>query len=267
MIIASHQQKTDLAVKAGGKMFDGMIESARSCLKEEIRMDIIANNLANSNVIGFKSGRISFQQMLENAEKADRPVNSSDKGDSNRMLINLKTDMSQGDIRRSGNELDLAIFGKGFFKISTPEGFRYTRKGNFTLDSQGGLITHDGNMVMGKGGPINFVGDEKTIDEQGFLSVDGTQVDQFDIVDFEDYENLINAGGSVFMHTSPSPAEKPPPPETSIKQGYIELSNVNIAEEMVSMIHSLRAFESYQKAIQALDGLNNRAINEVGRLR
>ena len=247
-------------------MLNGMIESSRGCLKEEIRMDIISNNLANSTVVGFKKSRIAFQQILRQAEQIGENMNDRETRPSTH-LIDIRTDMSQGDIRSTGNPLDLAILGKGFFKIMTPDGIRYTRKGNFTLDPQGNLITQDGYPVMGKNGPINTNGNEISFDEQGFLSLDGTRMDQMDIVDFQDYENLVHEGRSLFTRVSDVSPEESLSPDTRIKQGYLELSNVNVAEEMVQMIHSLRAFESYQKSIKVLDECNDRAINQVGRLR
>lgn len=246
-------------------MLNGMLESSRGCLKEEIRMDIISNNLANSTVIGFKKNRIAFKQMLAEATENNRAPGTRDASQNN-LMISVRTDMSQGDIRSSGNDLDLAIFGKGFFKINTENGVRYTRKGNFTLDPQGNLVTQNGNMVMGKAGPLNLSGNEIVIDGLGFVSIDGAAAGQLDIVDFEDYDGLVKEGKSLFRNNLDEP-EKDLPADTRVKQGYVEISNVNVAEEMVSMIHSLRAFETYQKAIRAIDELNNQAINQVGRLR
>lgn len=246
-------------------MVNGMLESSRGCLKEEIRMDIISNNLANATVIGFKKNRISFQQMLDQATL--ETVEAGELyGNQNPFLVSVKTDMSQGDIRSSGNALDVAIFGKGFFKINTPDGIRYTRKGNFSLDSEGNLINQDGHMVMGTGGAITLNGNEIVIDNQGVILVDGAESGQLDVVDFENYNGLVKEGKGLFRNSFNDP-ELAIETETSIKQGFVELSNVNVAEEMVNMIHSLRAFESYQKAIKVIDELNNRAINQVGRLR
>ena len=248
-------------------MLNGMLESAKGCLKEEIRMDIISNNLANSTVLGFKKSKISFQKMLEKIGTDITGRNRILGRTNSPLLVNIQTDMSQGDIRSTGNRLDVAIAGDGFFKISTPDGIRYTRKGNFRLDDQRNLVTQDGYNVMGKSGPININGTDIDIDEHGFLSIDGNIGDQFDMATFEDYENVINDGMGRFKYLSDNPPENDLPPDTSIKQGYVELSNVNVAEEMVSMIHSLRAFESYQKAMKVLDECDNRAINQVGKLR
>jgi len=251
-------------------MINGMLEASRGCLKEEIRMDIISNNLANSTGIGFKKDRVSFQQMLDQ-ETAD-PQQVTEEGlKRDPYLISIDTDMSEGDIQTTGNELDLAITGDGFFKINTPDGIRYTRKGNFTLDSQGNLVNQDGNPVMGKAGTINIPisdtsNDVIVIDDQGMISYEEKILDQLDIVSFDDSKSLVKAEKNLFKNDSDNP-EVAAGTDTSVKQGYIELSNVNVAEEMVNMVHSMRAFESYQKAIKAIDELNDKAINQVGRLR
>jgi flagellar basal-body rod protein FlgG len=221
-----------------------------------MRMDVISSNLANSNVVGFKKDRISFQKLLEKEVK-NGPVPA---------LVTIETDMTPGDLRSTGNSLDVAIVGKGFFKVLTPEGVFYTRKGNFDLDAQGNLITQDGKAVLGKGGPINIQGKSIEIDNSGFITVDGIQTGQLDVVDFADYENLVKTGRGLFRNESDN-YEIDKEPDTKIRQGALELSNVNVAKEMVNMIHSLRAFESYQKSMKAIDELNNYAINQVGKLR
>ena len=95
--------------------------------------------------------------------------------------------------------------------------------------------------------------------------MDGQQLGQLDVVDFENYEDLVSEGLGLFRNQNDDPG-KAISNETSINQGYLELSNVNVAEEMVNMIHSLRAFESYQKSIKILDQIDGKAINDVGRL-
>ena len=237
-------------------MINGMLESSRGCMKEELRMDIISSNLSNINVIGFKKDRISFQKILDQAAvTADAPGN-----------IKIQPDMEQGDIRATGNELDFAISGKGFFKVETENGIRYTRKGNFTLDIQGNLITQSGDKVLGKSGPIRITGHDITVDKKGKIQSNAGQLGELAVVDFEDYQGIIKEGKNLFMNPQELP-EMDIPAETTISQGYTELSNVNAAEEMINMIHALRAFESYQKSMRVIDELNNRAINQVGRLR
>ena len=249
-------------------MINGMLEASRGCLKEEIRMDIISNNLANSTGIGFKKDRISFQQMLDKNGETTTPQTqpTSDGLPSDPCLVTITMDMGEGDIQTTGNQLDLAISGDGFFKINTPDGIRYTRKGNFTLDSAGTLVTQDGYPVMGKGGNITISGNNIVIGDLGTISADGTEAGQLDIVTFENTDDLNKDGSNLFRNDTDHP-EVAASGDTTVKQGYVELSNVNVAEEMVDMIHSMRAFESYQKAIKAIDELNGKAINDVGVLK
>jgi flagellar basal-body rod protein FlgF len=249
-------------------MINGMLEASRGCIKEEIRMDIISNNLANSTGIGFKKDRISFQQMLDQSGESATPQTepTSDGLPADPCLVTIAVDMGEGDIQTTGNQLDLAISGDGFFKINTPDGIRYTRKGNFTLDSAGTLVTQDGYPVMGKGGKITISGNNIVIGDLGTISADGTEADQLDIVTFENTDDLNKDESNLFRNDTDHP-EVAVSGDTTVKQGYVELSNVNVAEEMVNMIHSMRAFESYQKAIKAIDELNGKAINDVGVLR
>ncbi len=245
----------------------GMLEAVRACIKEEVRMDVISNNLANAGVIGFKRDRISFENMLQDAEEADTTTASESGGiviDTN--LVHIETDFGDGPARNTGNTLDLAINGKGFFKIQTPEGVRYTRKGNFTTDAQGNLMTQEGNPVLGKGGTISISGKEILIDKAGRVLVDGSEAGQLDLVDVSQPDKLAKVGGALFRAEEGN-EEVLLSAETVVRQGYVEDSNVNISEEMVTMIHALRAFESYQKAIQTMDGLDSTATNQIGRLR
>lgn len=247
-------------------MRGGMLDAVRGCLKEEIRMDVLSNNLANSTTIGFKRNRLSFQEALDEQMKTNNRVNTREDGRENPGLVYIGLDLNQGDIRTTGNPLDFAINGKGFFKIETPDGLRYTRKGNFRLDAEGYVVTQEGLKVMGKGGPINISGNEINMGGNGAIMADGSEVGQLEVIDFKNPQNLIKEGTCLFKKTG-GEQEVPPSPGTRVVQGYIEGSNVDVAEEIVQMIYSLRSFESYQKSIQILDGINNRAINEVSRLR
>jgi flagellar basal-body rod protein FlgG len=243
----------------------GITEAIKACLKEEMRMDIISNNLANASVCGFKKYRISFRKVLEGEQAAARGASSTGQNDGI-SSVRTEVDFSQGDMRQTGNPLDLAIHGKGFFKIQTDEGIQYTRKGNFTLDTQGFLINQVGQRVLGEGGPIQVPVGEIQVDPGGGLGVNGEELGKIALVDFENPEALLPVGKTMFSNPN-SETEKAPDLQTRISQGYIEVANVEVAEEMVSMIHCMRAFESYQKVIKVLDELNSRAINEVGRVR
>jgi flagellar basal-body rod protein FlgF len=257
-------------------MVEGMLEAIRGCLKEELRMDIIANNLANATAIGFKKDRISFQTVLATVqENQTPPADTTASPGTYTGLVRVQSDLRQGEIRGTGNPLDFAINGPGYFKVLTPEGIRYTRKGNFALDGEGTLITQEGYRVLGKSGPILMNGNPVETDDAGKIvemdpaggaTFEGADVDELDIVDLSNPDTLIKEGNLLFR-ASDQNQEVPISAETTVKQGYLEGSNVDVAEEMVSMIHCTRAFESYQKAIQTLDKLDSKAVNEVARLR
>jgi flagellar basal-body rod protein FlgG len=244
----------------------GMLDAVRGCLKEEIRMDVISNNLANATAIGFKKDRISFQDLLSEKSSLLPQGKAPRRSSTPPALVRIETDLSPGVIRHTGNELDLAISGSGFFKVTTPDGIRYTRKGSFSLDGQGNLVTQEGHTVMGKAGPINVGNQAVVVDGDGRVFADGSEAGQLDLVEIDRGECLIKEGASLFKIT-PEGQERPLPQDATVRQGYVEEANVNVAEEMVNMIHAMRAFESYQKAVQVLDRLDNKATNEVGRLR
>jgi flagellar basal-body rod protein FlgG len=246
-------------------MLQGMIDSVKACLKEELRMDVITNNLANSSVCGFKKYRISFQDVL-NQETGGNAAAPADSSPSNNGMVRTEIDFTQGDFRTTGNALDMAVHGEGFFKIQTSEGIQYTRKGNFSLDNQGFLVTQNGEKVMGQAGPIQIQGKHIEMNGQGTITADGEAVGTIDLASFEDPSKLTPSGQAMFANPSGEP-EIDPPAITQVTQGAIELPNVQVAEEMVSMIHSMRAFQSYQKVIRVLDEVNQRAINEVSRIR
>lgn len=246
-------------------MTTGLTEAIKACLKEELRMDVIANNLSNASVCGFKKYRISFERVLANEEAAASGAPGQGPGQGP-PPVRTEVDFSQGDMRQTGNPLDLAIHGEGFFKIQMEDQVQYTRKGNFTLDPQGFLVTQEGHRVLGEDGPIQVPVGDVRINPQGLLEVNGEEQGRIGLVDFEDPKALLPVGKAMFSNPEGEP-EKAPDLQTKISQGYIEVANVEIAEEMVSMIHCMRAFESYQKIIKVLDELNSRAVNEVGRVR
>jgi flagellar basal-body rod protein FlgF len=246
-------------------MSQGMINAVQACLKEEMRMDVVSNNLANTSVPGHKKSRISFQSALR-AQSREEGTASARNGTASPDLVRIEIDHTQGDVRSTGNELDLALHGKGFFKIMTPDGIRYTRKGNFALDAEGYLVTQHGERVLGEGGGIQVFGNEIEISGLGTVSAGGEEMGRLDLVSFEDPKKLTVVGRAVFANPSGEP-EGPLPLNSRVKQGYLEQPNVQVAEEMVTMIHCMRAFESYQKVIQILDEVDQRAINEVSRIR
>jgi len=206
---------------------------------------------------------------------AESPLNSNQLNTSQAELFwnqfKVYTDHSGGSLKSTGNDFDLALVGKGFFCVQTPDGIHYTRKGDFTLNAEGVLVTRSGWPVLGESGEISVDGESNpnlhrkfSVDEQGHLSVDGNQVDSLRLVDFPQPYNLVKVGDALFKAKDSGPGEIQAE-EVSVNQGFIELSNVDAVKMMTEMIEVLRGYESYQQIIRSVDDVNSRAINEIGK--
>lgn len=228
------------------------------------RMDVIANNLANINTAGFKKDRMIFDSMLNSAKNptlsagtvTDAPVLSG---------YSIETDFSAGPQKQTGNPLDLALDGSGFFVVNTPQGKAYTRQGSFHLDGNGKVVTADGYEVQGGGGPITIKGGKVEINEKGELSVDGQQVTTLSVVDFPKPYQLQKIGSALFVPSVPETTEQPTT-NTNIRQGAIEDSNVQPLQEMVNLMENSRFYERCVKTVQSYDQMANKAANELGKV-
>ena len=243
--------------------------SAAGAMAYEKRMQVISNNLANINTSGFKKDKGHFQ-IIDSPDsiKEDLEKKSISKEEGQPPLwlqFETKTDFSAGTLKHTGNPLDLALEGDGFFCIKTEQGTQYTRNGNFSLDQDGMLVTMDGLHVLGEGGPINIDGNTFTVDAKGNVSVDGNLVDTIKIVGFQKQDALKKAGNSLFAIADNNTVESKVE-NTGMSQGFIELSNVNAIRMITEMIEVLRGYESYQKAIKTADEANAKSINDVGRV-
>lgn len=234
----------------------GLIEGTESILAQEQRMNQISNNLANVDTPGYKKENITFWEMLYKADGNGPRVGKA---------LKVITDQEQGTTSLTGRDLDFAILGDGFFKIQTPRGDRYTRAGNFQLNSLNQLTTPDGSLVMGAGGPLVLEGDKIVIDDQGRVSVDGEEVDQLAIVSFADTNDLEKEGGNFFRVKNAKVREEVPV-EFVLHQGTLETSNVNSVLEMTEMIDLQRAYETQQKIIITINEVDGDAVRKVGRL-
>lgn len=247
----------------------GIYEVLSGALTQEKRLEVITNNLANVNTVGFKKDRPLFEEIHPlGADPAPSgsgvspvPVYAA--------LRDIIPDLSAGPIRTTGEPLDVAVEGEGFFSIQTPQGVRYTRGGSFTLDAQGQLVTQSGFPVLGTGGPITLPPGSVNIDSDGKISVKGTEVgaqatevDTLPIVQFPESVRLKKVGETLFEANGAGA----PSIEGRLLQGALEGSNVNPVEEMISMIQVSRLYESAQKAIQTADEVASKAANDVGRL-
>jgi flagellar basal-body rod protein FlgF len=181
-------------------MSGGMYLAAAGALVQQLRLEVLANNVANISTIGYKGDRSIFQIPEESEPQTfETPIEGIQSLSPYAPPFSTVIDFSQGAIRQTGNPLDVAINGNGFFSIQTPDGVQYTRQGSFTLDSEGVLITPDGYPVLGEGGEITLEEGTVEIDSQGGVYVDGDEVGRLQITDFTNPETLTKAGNGRFV--------------------------------------------------------------------
>lgn len=259
-------------------MRESMYSALFGALSNEVRLNTISNNLANVNTTGFKKEAYAFQdtfQRFAHDYLTDDRINLRAKEIWPRAYVQARTrlsgqysDQSQGSLQVTGNPLDMALVGKGYFKVRTPEGDMMTRSGSFQLASDGRLITEQGYEVLGDGGtPVTLPRDNKIeIDANGRITADGNQVAQLDLTDVSDTNSLEKLGKNLFRIKPGSRATEVPPEGLSVQQGYLEKSNVEIVTELVNMMEAQRAFEINQKIMTTTDGMESLVINKVGQI-
>ena len=265
----------------GFVMHEGLIIAASGGVKQQLKMDVLANNMANLNNAGFKSEGLVFREIFppfvedSNADASKNallPPNDSNENVAYVAVDTLYTDHSQGIFHKTDNPLDLALEGDGFFEVETPQGIRYTRNGNFRLDTGKYVVTQDGNFLLDKNKQKIKIEDNSAkidIGPDGTISMGngfGNQVaGTLSLVKFEDARVLAKEGNGLYKimdnKIKPLPADN-----IKVAQGVLERSNVNSIEEMTNMITAIRAFEAYQKVIQTIDEADDQAVNSIGRV-
>lgn len=228
------------------------------------RLDVISNNLANVNTPGYKKDKMSFEGLL--AGPVNPPaVPQGTTADPILQKENIYIDYASGPTSQSGNPLDLALDGDGFFAVTTPEGTAYTRQGNFRTSVDGTLVTVDGYPLQGAGGAaIRIQGSHVEIDGKGSVTVDGTVAGTLSVMDFEKPYKLTKIGSALFVPADPQAT--PQPGKSQVMQGYLEGSNVESISEMVQLIETNRYFEACSKVIQNFDTIAGKAANDLGRV-
>lgn len=249
-------------------MIKGLYTAASAMNVNMKKMDVTSNNLANVNSTGFKktgSVQNSFSEMLISRfdNKGKQELGSLGGGVE---IEENYTDHSAGELNHTDNDLDLAIKGRGFFTLQTPEGVRYSRNGSFSLNDQNQIVNSQGHLLLNQSGePIQTVpGREISIDKNGQINLGELEGDQINVVDFDDYRNLTKIGDNLYQ--TADGIEGNQVEDSKVLQGYLEGSNVNIVKEMANMIETTRAYETNQKIIQTIDNSLDKAVNEVGRL-
>ena len=246
-------------------MSGGMYLAAAGALVQQLRLETLANNVANINTSGYKGEKTIFRVAEEEPSPNSQPlVGLTQPLSPYAPPFSTVIDFSQGAIHQTGNPLDVAINGEGFFSIQTPDGVQYTRQGSFTLNEQGVLVTQDGYPVLGDGGEITLEEGRIEIDEEGGIYLDGDEFGRLRVTAFDNKAGLRKAGNSRFVLTDPGIVGQTPE-GTTLRQGYTEGANVNPVQAMTEMIETSRAFEAYQKVIQSADEATAKSINDVGK--
>jgi len=219
---------------------------------QQTNLDLIANNLANAATTGFKRFKPVFEDLLYQTVRT---------GAAERIYL-------QGALTKTENPLDVAINGQGFFQVTLPDGSTaYTRDGNFSRDAQGQIVTQAG-YVVAPGITIPSNATSITISETGQVAVQlpgqvaPNQVGELQIVQFANPGGLASIGGNLLVETAASGTPNPGAPGAdglgSLRQNYVEASNVNVAEELIALIQAQRAYEVNSRAIKASDEMLQR---------
>ncbi len=256
-------------------MLRALYSAAAGMHAQQSNLDVIANNLANVNTTGFKKSKIEFQDLLYEQERAA----GSDQGAGNLLptgiqighgsqIVATSRIFSNGELSRTAERLDVAIQGDGFFEVQLPDGSKaYTRDGAFKTDASGRVVTSDGLPVQGFQ-PVPTGTANITIAANGdvqYRGAGGNASFRIQLVRFTNPAGLEAMGRNLFRETPASgTAELGNPSENgfgSLAQGYLELSNVKIVEEMVNLIVAQRAYEVNAKAVQASDEMMQQSNN------
>lgn len=253
-------------------MIRGLYTASAGMMLQMARQDAVANNLANVNTGGYKKqvavskefpemlisrlGESKYNRNGQLEPQVPKVIGALGTGAG---IDAVYTDYSEGRIKSTENPTDMALKDLGFFVVDTPNGQRYTRNGEFKLNSEGYLSTNQGYLVLDISNlPIQIEG-EFTMDQKGVISVDGEELTQLQVVNFPNPNLLQRVGDNLYNATEDSELVESP----KILQGYIEDSNVNAVQEMVTLITVSRAYESLQKMVQAEDELTGVAIDQV----
>ncbi len=219
-------------------------------------LDLLANNIANASTGGYKADREFYSLYAEAGNTATMPV-----------VQKPYTDLSQGVLQSTGNPLDLAISGQGFFTVQGPGGPLYTRNGNFRVDSAGKLTSADGYAVQSTAGSSITIPGKLPIEisSDGTVTQDGKTIGQLQLADFTSGTGITKQGNNYFRAADPAATVKRPSGST-VEQGKLEASNSGTAESAVRLVSIMRQFEMLQKAASMGADMDKQAIEQVAKV-
>jgi len=226
-------------------MDSGYYSACTALVSRTQELDTIANNLANASTVGYRAQRNVFSSVLADAGNATAsPINAAMNNFG--ILSGTALDLSQGALQKTGNDLDVAIQGPGYFVVQTANGPVYTRNGSFQVSARGQLVTSTGDAVMGDKGVITMVPGPVSISADGTISSNGAVTGKLQVVEFPPNTKLTSAGGTYY---SAPPKTAKPATGSDVRQGMLESSNVNPISGMVELVNAQRSAEMMQRAL------------------
>ena len=246
-------------------MANGFYTAAQAMLLTQRRLNSLANNVANINTTGYKRSDViqsSFQDQL--SYRIDQ-MGSQELGSIQRLvgIDSINTVFDQANLEATDRKLDLSIASDGFFTIRTNNGLMYTRDGHFNIDTEGYLITGNGGRVQGINGDIRLTSEEISVDQQGWVRNEQNQiVSRLDIRSTEDITSLQRMNDGTYRDQN----QVLRPVDAYVVQGMLEHSNVDVNQEMTRLMEVQRNFQSVANALKLIDRLNERAVNEIGKV-
>jgi len=291
-------------------MDKGIYTALSGGLAKSREVELIANNLANATTPGFKRDTGTFNEYLTELRRSDSldglqneirgaaDPDARPTGDKSFVEMDgVYTDFRQGTLQKSGRALDVAIEGEGFFEVLTPAGIRYSRQGNFSIDSEGRLVTASGFPVLKKGTQSEVTVNQLDVDgatpvtgpvpdrqptaqqrviqlgqgpiqitEEGRILQNGAEVAALSIEEFQAPQWLEKMGNSYYRNTHPQNL-KNGSMKSKVHQGFIEGSNVNPVTEMTRLIEATRAYESHMQAVKTYQDIDSKSVNEIAKER
>jgi flagellar basal-body rod protein FlgG len=234
-------------------MLEGLNTAAAGMAAQQARIDAVANDLANANTTGYKHLRVGFRDLVYT--QTGRASAQGPQTGAGAAAVDAGRAFAQGTLQRTEQPLDVAIQGEGFLRVRLPDGTQaLTRDGSLHVDGNGRLVTSTGGIVQPA---LTFPADVDTsriaIGPDGAVDVGGRPVGRIELVSVRSPQRLQAVGDNAFLPTPESGAARPAPAATTLAQGVLESSNTDVAEAMVAMIESQRAYQLTSKAIQTAD--------------
>ncbi|MGI5891283.1 MAG: flagellar hook-basal body protein [Bacillota bacterium] len=244
-------------------MIKGIYTAASGMMCNSRAIDIIGNNVANSNTTGFKKDSVVFSSFGDALTYRVSNYGTASLGQTTNGVVvqEIFTDYKQSPCEQTNNDLDLALEGEGFFTLRLNDGtLALTRNGQFTIDGNGCLSDFDGNHVLGKSGSIQVDNANFMVDAKGNIYIDGEYFDTLRISNPTDPQSLQKRQGGLLIGFN---EQNQLPFTGQVRQGYLESASLDLIGEMTGLIESSRAFQSCTQIVKMMDSVMNKTINEL----